>query len=63
VHSVNSFDVDAVASQVQALVHDAEKRRDYDERLMTSSEHVQESRADIVSIIQRLIGKSIDRGS
>jgi hypothetical protein len=48
---------------VQALVHDAEKRRDYDERLMTSSEHVQESRADIVSIIQRLIGKSIDRGS
>lgn len=48
VHTVNSFDVDEIASQVSSLLNDAKARADYDARIASAGDVVAQSRAQIV---------------
>lgn len=48
VHTVNSFDVDAIASQVKGLLTDPSIRAEYDDRIAEAAEAIAAARAQIV---------------
>jgi polysaccharide pyruvyl transferase WcaK-like protein len=57
VHSVNSFDLNAVAAQVKSLLGDASVRDDYDKSIRTRAAGLAEARRDLVQRIARAGGQ------